>query len=374
MPVDLLRQLIACASITPDDAGCQRIVAQRLLGAGFTVEHLKFGETDNLWATHGSGAPLFCFAGHTDVVPPGPLEDWMSEPFVPTERNGNLYGRGAADMKGSDAAMVVALERLAQQGHEGTIALLLTSDEEGLGLDGTKRVLETLTDRGVKIDAAVVGEPTSEQTFGDVVKIGRRGSLSGHLKVNGVQGHTAYPHLARNAAHRLAPALNALIQLDWGTGTEHFQPTTLQVSNLKAGNGAGNVIPGSAEVWFNVRYGVDWTAEAIQEKIEAVLRDQGLEEVPDWNASALPFLTEAGALVSAMVEAIEKHTGQTPKLTTGGGTSDARFFPLHGIPVAEFGPLNASIHAANENVSIADLERLVAIYVDVAGKVSRTCP
>jgi succinyl-diaminopimelate desuccinylase len=362
MVENLLRQLIACPSVTPNDAGCQDIVAERLTAAGFAVERMRFGEVENLWATHGSGKPVVCLAGHTDVVPPGPLDAWSSDPFVAEERDGRLYGRGAADMKASVAAMTLALESVAAGGHAGTIALLLTSDEEGPGVDGTRRVLQTLIERGTIIDAAIVGEPTSEETFGDTVKVGRRGSMGGRLVVRGVQGHTAYPQLADNAVHKLAPALAALVSADWGRGTSDFPATTLQVSNLKAGTGAGNVIPGQAEALFNFRFGPDWSAEALQARVFEILKSADLEAELSWSISALPFLTEPGPLLSALTAAIQEVTGETPKPSTGGGTSDARFFAAHGIPVAEFGPLNASIHAANEWVELAPLEPLTRIY------------
>jgi succinyl-diaminopimelate desuccinylase len=360
--LDLLRELVRRPSVTPNDAGCQDVVAERLTAAGFEVVRLGFGDVENLWATHGSGAPLICLAGHTDVVPPGPRSSWHSEPFEPEIRDGYLYGRGASDMKASDAAMTVALEHVAQRGHRGTIALLLTSDEEGPGVDGTDRALRHLLDSGVKIDAAIVGEPTSEESFGDVVKNGRRGSMTGTLTVQGVQGHTAYPHLAQNAVHRLAPALADLVALDWGPGDENFPPTTLQVANISAGTGASNVVPGHCELQFNVRFGASHTPESISARVEEALRRHGLTEPVAWSVSALPFVTEAGPLIEALEGAIAETAGAPPRRSTGGGTSDARFFAAHGIPVAEFGPLNATIHAANESVEVACLEPLVQIY------------
>lgn len=360
MPLELLKDLLSRASVTPNDAGCQKVIAERLRAAGFRVESLRFGEVDNLWATHGEGAPLVCLAGHTDVVPPG--EGWTSPPFEPAERDGKLYARGAADMKASDAAMVVALERLALEGHSGTIALLLTSDEEGSGVDGTQRALTELIDRGVRIDAALVGEPTSEEVFGDVVKTGRRGSLNGKLVVRGLQGHTAYPHLAVNALHRLAPALAELVELDWGSGSGDFPATTLQVSNLQAGTGAVNVVPGTAELKFNIRFGADWTSEGIEQRIESLFVRNGIEEFVQWQRSAQPFQTASESLLAALESAVWQETGVTPARSTGGGTSDARFFAQYGIPVAEFGPINASIHAIDEHVEVSCLQPLARIY------------
>jgi len=362
----LTKQLVAEASVTPNDGACQSIIAGRLAAAGFTVESMPFGEVKNLWATHGEGSPVVCFAGHTDVVPAGPLEDWISAPFTPTERDGFLYGRGAADMKASVAAMTIALERVATQTHKGTLAILLTSDEEGPGTDGTKRVLNALVERGEKIDFAIVGEPTSDREFGDTIKSGRRGSMNGRLVVKGVQGHTAYPNLALNAVHRLVPALNALVGADWGHGNESFPPTTLQVSNFNAGTGAGNVIPGVAEVHFNIRFGTDWTVSVLQARVFELLSGNGIEDPVVWQVSAEPFHTSDTGLIEAITESIKAETGVDPEPSTGGGTSDARFFAAHGIPVAEFGPINKTIHAANETVEIACLEPLARIYADIA--------
>lgn len=364
--LSLLKELAARPSVTPDDAGCLDIVQAYLAPSGFEFERIDRGSVSNLWATHGDGAPLLCFAGHIDVVPPGPLDAWASDPFVPTERDGQLIARGVSDMKGSDAAMVVALAELARAGHPGTLALLLTSDEEGPGIFGTRLVLDTLKERGVKIDAAMVGEPTSERTFGDVVKVGRRGSMSGRLVVPGTQGHTAYPQLADNAVHRLAPALANLVALDFGPADANFPATTLQVSNLHAGTGADNVIPGSAELRFNLRFGTGKSVEELQSMVEGALLSGGVSAKPEWNVSALPFLTESELLLAALSQAVEAECGVAPGRSTGGGTSDARFFAAHGIPVAEFGPLNATIHAANEQIEIACLPRLVRIYRQAA--------
>lgn len=360
--LSLLKELVSRASVTPDDAGCQAAIAARLEGAGFAIRWFNYGGVTNLWATHGAGAPLVCLAGHTDVVPPGPLEAWSSPPFEPTERDGELVGRGTSDMKGSVAAMVVALERAAAVPHPGTYALLLTSDEEGPGTYGTAYVLDRLAEEGVRIDEALVGEPTSERTFGDAIKVGRRGSVHGKLVVHGVQGHTAYPHLARNAAHELAPALSALVGVVWGNGTEFFPPTTLQVTHLESGAGAGNVIPGRAEVHFNLRFGTDWTVDAIRERVAETLAAVGVSSPVEWNVSAYPFLTEHAPMVDRLIAAIEAETGVSPARSTGGGTSDARAFAAHRIPVAEFGPSNATIHAVDERIAIEDLERLAKIY------------
>jgi len=343
------------------------VVAGRLEAAGFIIQHLRFGAVDNLWATHGSGTPLVCLAGHTDVVPPGPREAWTSDPFTPSDRDGLLYARGASDMKASDAAMTVALERISATPHAGTIALLLTSDEEGSGVDGTRRVLDALVAQGVHIDAAIVGEPTSEQVFGDVIKNGRRGSMTGLIKVKGVQGHTAYPQLADNAVHKLAPALLDLVNIDWGKADHNFPATTLQVSNLSAGTGANNVIPGEASLQFNIRFGASQTVESVQEKVAKVFLKHDIPDPIEWSVSALPFVTTGGPLVGALETAIFEETGVKSRRSTGGGTSDARYFAAHGIPVAEFGPLNATIHAVDECVEIDCLEPLARIYERAVG-------
>jgi succinyl-diaminopimelate desuccinylase len=360
--LELLNELISRPSLTPDDAGCQQLIADRLTKHGFVIRHLRFGDVDNLWATHGEGAPLVCLAGHTDVVPTGPVASWTSPPFEPEIREGFLYGRGASDMKASDAAMVIALERLAERGHPGTIALLLTSDEEGAGIDGTRHVLDRLIAEGVKIDAAIVGEPTSETAFGDVIKNGRRGSITGTITVKGVQGHTAYPQLAVNAVHRAAPALLELVDMDWGPGDDSFPPTTLQVSGVTAGTGASNVIPGDCTIQFNVRHGASITADQIRERIKDVFSLHGIFEPIDWAHSANPFVTSAGPLLEAVQSAVQEVTGVVPRRSTGGGTSDARFFADHRIPVVEFGPLNATIHAIDERIDVACLEPLAQVF------------
>ncbi len=360
--LELLRDLLKRPSVTPDDAGCQAAIAARLSATGFQVESLRFADVDNLWAVHGSGAPLICLAGHTDVVPTGREDLWTSPPFEPTERDGILYARGASDMKASDAAMAIALERVAREGHAGTIALLLTSDEEGSGIHGTRAVLDALVSRGVVINAAIVGEPTSEHVFGDVLKNGRRGSMTGQIRISGIQGHTAYPQLADNAVHKAAPALAELCAISWGLGDANFPPTTLQVSNFTAGTGANNVIPGECMVQFNIRFGASQTPEWIQSKVEEVFTSHGIVDPIAWSVSAYPFVTEAGPLVNSLQSAVLSETGVQPRCSTSGGTSDARFFAAHGIPVAEFGPLNASIHAIDEHVDIACLEPLTRVY------------
>ncbi len=362
MAFDLLKELIARPSVTPHDSGCQELIASRLDAAGFQVTPMPSRGVENLWATHGDGAPLICLAGHTDVVPPGPREAWTTDPFLPFERDGRLYGRGASDMKGSVAAMIVAIERIAARGHRGTVALLLTSDEEGPAVAGTRHVLDELASRGVQIDGAIVGEPTSEREFGDTVKSGRRGSMTGRLTVVGIQGHTAYPQFARNAVHRLVPALADIVSADLGAGTADFPATTLQVSDLHAGTGASNVIPGHAEVRFNVRFGTDWTADALQDRIGDIVRTHGITEPIQWHVGAEPFLTSPGPLLDTLASVVAAETGVSPNTSTAGGTSDARFFAAHGIPVGEFGPLNASIHAADEHIEIACLEPLTRVY------------
>lgn len=360
----LAKDLIARASVTPEDAGCQDTMIRRLEAIGFQVERLRFGEVDNFWARRGDQEPLLAFAGHTDVVPTGPLERWQSDPFTPTERDGMLYGRGAADMKGSLAAMVTACERFvsAHPDHQGSIAFLVTSDEEGPSVDGTVKVVEWLEARGEKIDWCLVGEPSSNQVLGDVIKNGRRGSLGGKLRVLGKQGHVAYPHLADNPVHRLAPALAELCALEWDQGNEYFPPTSLQISNIHAGTGADNVIPGEVEVWFNLRFSTEQTETGIRARIEELLDRHGLRYELQWRLSGNPFLTPVGELVEAVRGAIREVCGIETQLSTSGGTSDGRFIAPTGAQVVELGPLNATIHQIDECVSSADLDRLSAIY------------
>jgi succinyl-diaminopimelate desuccinylase len=365
--VQLACELIGRRSVTPEDAGCQQVMAERLERLGFRVEHMRFNEVDNFWARRGDEGPVLCFAGHTDVVPPGPLERWESDPFEPTIRDGRLYGRGACDMKGSLAAMITATEGFlaVHPHHRGSIAFLITSDEEGPSIDGTRKVMEALEARGEKIDYALVGEPSSHQRLGDVVKNGRRGSLTAKLKVQGKQGHVAYPQLADNPIHRAAPALAALVAEQWDAGNAHFPPTSLQVSNLNAGTGADNVIPDALTAIFNLRFSTEQTPEAIQQRVHAILDEHGLDYQLDWHLSGLPFLTPAGELLDAGRSAIEAVTGIETEPSTVGGTSDGRFIAPTGAQVLELGPVNATIHKVNECVAVAELDQLAAVYAEV---------
>jgi succinyl-diaminopimelate desuccinylase len=365
--LELALDLIRRRSVTPEDAGCQPVMAERLAALGFAIEPMRFGAVDNLWARRGSEGPLFCFAGHTDVVPPGPLEDWTSDPFAPEIRDGLLYGRGAADMKGSLAAMITATERFLAQypEHRGSIAFLITSDEEGPSIDGTRRVVEALSARNEQIDYALVGEPSSHQRLGDVIKNGRRGSLGARLRIRGKQGHVAYPQHAENPVHRAAPALVELCNEVWDEGNAHFPPTSFQISNIHAGTGADNVIPGELEVLFNLRFSTEQTPEAIQQRIHAILDRHGLEHQLDWRVSGHPFLTPAGALVEATQAAILAVTGEPTALSTVGGTSDGRFIAPTGAQVVELGPINATIHKVDECVGVEELEQLSRIYTEV---------
>jgi succinyl-diaminopimelate desuccinylase len=360
----LAKLLIARASVTPEDAGCQPLIAGRLAGAGFRFERFDRNGTSNVWLQRGAGRPVFAFLGHTDVVPPGPRELWSSDPFAPEERNGWMYGRGSADMKTSIAAFVVAAERFTRlrPDHAGTVALLLTSDEEGPATDGTVAAIESLQARGQGVDFGLVGEPTSAQHLGDTIKNGRRGSLSGHLVVRGVQGHVAYPQLARNPIHQLAPALAELAGTEWDRGDRFFPPTTFQTSNLHGGTGAGNVIPGICELHFNLRFSPASGAAELKRRVEQVLDRHGLSYALTWTLGAEPFLTAAGTLVESLSQAIVEVTGQQPQLSTSGGTSDGRFLARICPQVVEFGPVNASIHQVDERVQIQDIERLTRIY------------
>ena len=362
--VELTRDLISRRSVTPADEGCQPLLARRLERIGFVIEPLPFGNVANLWARRGDRRPLFCFAGHTDVVPTGPLDEWDSDPFVPEIREGVLYGRGAADMKSGLAAMVTAAEEFValHPQHSGSIAFLITSDEEGPSVDGTRRVAELLQSRGERIDWCLMGEPSSEVSVGDTIKVGRRGSLSGRLTVHGVQGHIAYPQLADNPVHALAPALAELVSRSWDEGTEHFQPTSFQVSNINSGTGAPNVIPGELKARFNLRYAPVQTLENLKKTVEGILRRHGVRFTLDWYLSGEPFYTPPGALSSAVTEAVAEVTGLPPRLSTGGGTSDGRFIAPLGAQVVELGVVNASIHKVNECVRLADIDALQRMY------------
>jgi len=357
-------ELIRCPSVTPADAGCLELLGARLAAAGFALTPLRFGAVSNLWAVRGDSGPLLCFAGHTDVVPPGPEREWRHPPFSPAIEGGLLYGRGAADMKGALAAMVTAVESFvaAHSRHPGRIAFLLTSDEEGPAIDGTVRVVEWLRDRGLAPDWCLVGEPSSSTTLGDTVRNGRRGSLNGTLRVLGVQGHVAYPERADNPIHRAAPALAALAAEVWDEGTAQFPPTSFQISNLHAGTGVTNVIPGTLEALFNFRFSTAVTADELKRRTRAILDGHGLRYELDWQLSGEPFVTPPGDLVTAIDGAIAAVTGAHPELSTGGGTSDGRFIAKLGTQVIELGPINASIHQIDEHVAVADLERLSAIY------------
>ena len=362
--LDLARELIARPSVTPDDAGCQPLLAERLRRAGFACEHLRFGEVDNLWATHGEGGPVLVLLGHTDVVPSGPREAWTSDPFVPEVRGGLLYGRGAADMKASVAAFVVALERFvaAHPDHAGTVALLLTSDEEGDAIDGVRRVAREFAGRGQRIDWCITGEPSSTHVLGDLLRVGRRGSLTGTLTVRGVQGHVAYPDQARNPLHEALPALAELAARRWDDGYESFPPTSLQVSDIHAGTGASNVIPGELQIVFNLRYSPHWTAARLEAEIDTLLARHDLDFDVSWHRSGEPFFTPEGPLRSVAREVLSKFAGAAPEESTGGGTSDARFIAPLGAQCIEVGPVNASIHKVDEHVRVADLEALPDLY------------
>ena len=357
-------ELIRHPSVTPDDAGCQQRMMDRLQAIGFRCTPLRFGEVDNFWAERGTSGPILVFAGHTDVVPTGPQEQWRSPPFEPTLVDGVLYGRGSADMKGSLAAMVVACEEFVARhpDHPGRLGFLITADEEGVAVDGTVKVMEYLQQHNKPIDWCLVGEPSSSARLGDVIKNGRRGSLGAVLTVRGVQGHIAYPQLADNPIHRAMPALQALTAEPWDEGNEFFPPTSLQISNINGGTGATNVIPGSLQVQFNFRFSTEVTDRILRQRTEAILDAHGLDYELQWSLSGQPFLTASGALVAAAVSSIEAHTGQAPELSTAGGTSDGRFIAPTGAQVVELGPINESIHKVDENVLAADLPRLAAIY------------
>ena len=361
----LTEQLIERASVSPTDAGCQALMIDRLEAIGFAVERLRFGPVDNFWAKRGGGGPVFCFAGHTDVVPSGPLDEWHSDPFVPFIREGRLYGRGAADMKSGLAAMVTACEEFVARypAHRGTIAFLITSDEEGPSVDGTRRVVEVLRERKESIDWCLVGEPSSEAALGDTIKIGRRGSLSGRLTVHGIQGHIAYPQFADNPVHAVAPALAELAARTWDQGNEHFQPTTFQVSNISAGTGAPNVIPGELKARFNLRFSTEQTVDGLKTVVAQILGRHRVKHTLEWFISGFPFLTVPGELSAAAKRAVQEQLQITPKLSTGGGTSDGRFIAPMGAQVIEIGVINETIHKVDECVKVADIDALQRIYV-----------
>ncbi len=362
--IALLCDLIRRRSVTPDDAGCQALLSERLEPLGFDCETLQFNDVTNLWARRGSGSPVFCFAGHTDVVPPGDEAEWSSPPFEPTFKNGDLYARGSADMKSGLAAMIVALEEFLEEHPDvgGSIALLITSDEEGRARDGTLKVMEALEDRSESIDWCVLGEPSSQSTLGDVVRIGRRGSLSGMLTVKGVQGHVAYPQLADNPIRRFAPVLAELHDIHWDDGIEYFPPSSFQVVVVRAGIGAPNVTPGELSARFNFRYSTEWTHESLQEKVHTVFDGHDIDYELNWHLSGKPFLTQPGKLVNAVHQAVTELTGSAPELSTGGGTSDGRFISPAGVDVVELGPVNASIHKIDEHVSVDDVVALTQMY------------
>lgn len=365
--VEFARQLIALPSVTPDDAGCQTLLAGRLEQAGFRVESMPFGEVTNLWARHGNGQPVLCFAGHTDVVPPGELAQWHSDPFRPVVRDGLLFGRGSADMKGSLAAMTdAAVEFVGRHpDHRGSIAFLITSDEEGRARDGTLRVVQALAERGEKIDWCVIGEPSCSERLGDTIRIGRRGSLTGFVTVRGIEGHVAYPQLARNPIQDFAPVITELFNQPLDAGNEFFPPSSFQIVRIEAGEGAPNVIPGKLEARFNFRYSTVWTYQRLQEHVESLFRRHGLDYELRWHLSGEPFLTPIGPLVRGVAAAVESVTGVRPELSTGGGTSDGRFIAPTGTHVVEFGAVNTSIHKVNEHVALADIDRMKAVYAAI---------
>lgn len=363
----LAKDLLSRQSITPEDAGCQELMIKRLEALGFTIEIMVFEDTTNFWARRGTEAPLFTFAGHTDVVPTGSLEHWNTNPFEPTIIDGMLYARGAADMKGSLACMVIAVERFISEhpDHKGSISFLITSDEEGPFINGTTRVVDTLKERNEIIDMCIVGEPSSTDHVGDVVKNGRRGSLTGNLTVKGIQGHVAYPHIARNPIHQAMPVLTELATTEWDKGNDYFPPTSFQIPNINGGTGASNVIPGDLEVMFNFRFSTESTVEGLQQRVIDTLNKHDLEYDLDWIINGLPFLTDTGDLLTAVVDAVDKVNQQKPQLLTTGGTSDGRFIAQMGSQVIELGPVNATIHKVNECVKVDDLEKLTDMYQEV---------
>lgn len=366
----LLFELMRRRSVTPDDAGCQELLGARLQAAGFVCESMPFADVTNLWARRGTSPPVFCFAGHTDVVPAGSLDEWQSDPFEPRIRDGLIYGRGSADMKSGLAAMIVATERFvaAHPEHDGSIAFLITSDEEGRASDGTLKVMDTLSARNETIDWCVIGEPSSHQTLGDMIRIGRRGSMSGMLEVRGIQGHVAYPHLADNPIRRFAPVLAELHDVLWDDGNDYFPPTSFQVVNLQSGIGAPNVTPAALSARFNFRYSTEWDYESLQAKVHALFDAHDIDYSIDWRLSGEPFLTKPGRLIDAVVDAVREQTGSAPELSTGGGTSDGRFIAPAGADVVELGPVSASIHKIDEHVGLDDVAKLADMYEKILRK------
>jgi len=364
----LLRELIRRPSVTPEDAGCQEILGERLARIGFNCESMPFGKVSNLWARRGQSGPLLCFAGHTDVVPPGDADEWRTDPFEPVTKDGVLYGRGSADMKSGLAAMIVALEAFvaAHADFDGSIAMLITSDEEGRARDGTAKVVQALQARGEHIDWCVIGEPSSREVLGDIVRVGRRGSLSGILTVRGIQGHVAYPQLADNPIGRFAPVLSDLYTTEWDRGNDYFPPTSFQVVDIQAGLGFPNVTPGELSARFNFRYSTEWSHESLKAKVHELFDAHDIEYKLDWHLSGEPFLTDPGKLTEAVTQAVTECTDGAPELSTGGGTSDGRFISPAGADVVELGPVNASIHKVNEHVRIADVISLTKIYQRIA--------
>ena len=372
--LQLLAELISRPSVTPDDAGCQDLLAERLHAVGFEVESMPFGDVSNIWARRGSQSPVLCFAGHTDVVPPGPDSEWHTDPFEPVMKDGHIYGRGSADMKSGLAAMVVAVERFvaAHPDHTGSIAFLVTSDEEGRARDGTLKVMQALDTREEKIDWCVIGEPSSHETLGDIVRIGRRGSLSGILSVRGIQGHVAYPQLADNPIRRFAPVLDELHRIEWDDGNDYFPPTSFQVVEIQAGLGFPNVTPGELSARFNFRYSTEWDYEGLQARVQEIFDSADIDYELRWHLSGEPFLTQPGTLIDAIAESVSEICGIEPELSTGGGTSDGRFISPSGVDVVELGPVNASIHKVNEHVSADDVVALARMYERVLEKLLLT--
>lgn len=366
--VDLTRELVRRPSVTPDDHGCQQLIAERLKPLGFQIEHMRFEDVDNLWARRGADGPVLCFAGHTDVVPPGPVEEWRVDPFAAEIQGDRLIARGAADMKASLAAMVCACEEFltAHPDHRGSIAFLITSDEEGAAENGTVKVIEALTDRGEHIDWCIIGEPSSERALGDTVRIGRRGSLTGLMTIRGVQGHVAYPLLADNPMHALARFVDAVASEPMDSGNEHFPPTTFQMVNVHCDAGAPNVVPGALDCRFNFRYSTEWNHETLAEHIEQILAELDLDYEVTWRLAGMPFVTQPGKLSAAVSRAVRESTGLEPELSTSGGTSDGRFIAPHGVDVVEVGPINETIHKVDEEILIADIPRLQEIYRRIA--------